>query len=171
LVADHLLHFSRATLGYLAARCGLRPATLRNDVVSKEITLLGQRGHSEIALPDAGAGARIVRQSLAWLEQVVLMTRAAAHAGPIGIFGTAIAGMALYGDVKDRVVCFVDEDPHRIGRQYDGKPVLAPANVPKGVPVILALPPAQARPLAARCAQAGVTCLVPPDLPTALRVP
>jgi SAM-dependent methyltransferase len=164
LVADHLLHFTRATLGFLATRSGLAIVTLSNAVISKEITLLAQEGRSEPARPNPGDGRRIAQEALAWLEKVVASAREAARSDAIGIFGTAIAGMALYGAVRDRVRFFVDEDPHRIGRRYDGKPVLGLADAPKDVPIILALPPAQARPLAERCARAGLTAIAPPAL-------
>jgi hypothetical protein len=41
----------------------------------------------------------------------------------------------------DRVEFFVDEDPHRIGQTYLGKPVVAPATVASGSTVFLALAP------------------------------
>lgn len=33
----------------------------------------------------------------------------------IGIFGTSVAGIALYGAFRDRVAFLVDEDPLRVG--------------------------------------------------------
>jgi len=57
---------------------------------------------------------------------------------------------------------FVDEDPNRIGRRCDGKPIIAPAEVPHDVPVFLGLPPAAAHAVAARCRQLGINCVLPP---------
>ena len=52
LVADHLLHFSRATLDLLLVRCGLCATTLSNEVIRKEITALTKRGKGDVVLPD-----------------------------------------------------------------------------------------------------------------------
>lgn len=162
LVADHLLHFSRATLGFLAARSGLAITTLSNGVISKEITLLAHPGRGEANRPDPASGRRIAQEAIGWLEKMMTLASEAARSGAIGIFGTAIAGMAFYSAFKGQTQFFVDEDPNRIGRHYDGKPVLGLADAPKDVPIILALPPAQARPLAERCAQAGLAYIAPP---------
>jgi SAM-dependent methyltransferase len=166
LVADHLLHFSRATLGFLAALCGINTTTLENTFVAKEITLLGCRGaRTTPFLPDAEVGVRLAHRTVQWLNDTIAVFRAAAEHGAVGIFGTAIAGMAAYSAVKAKTQFFVDEDPSRIGRQYDGKPVFSPAQAPKDTPVLLALPPHQAAPLAERCRKVGLICICPPSLP------
>jgi SAM-dependent methyltransferase len=165
LVADHLVHFSRATLGFLAARCGIQTMLLQNTFVHKEITLLGRLAiRANPALPDAAPGIHLARRTVQWLNDTFTAFRAVAEAGPIGIFGTAIAGMAAYSAFKGKTQFFVDEDPRRIGRQYDGKLVLSPAQAPKDTPVLLALPPQQAGPLAERCRSVGLTCICPPPL-------
>lgn len=165
LVADHFMHFSQTSLGYVAARSGLRVAAMSNGVTFKEITMLAGRGDAGDALGqgDPERGLRVVTAAVKWLEEVVSMAERAAASGPIGIFGTAIAAMALYGALKDRVTFFVDEDPNRIGRHYDGKPIFAPDKAPKNVPVFMALPFRSAEMIAQRCRRDGLTCVVPPD--------
>jgi hypothetical protein len=87
-----------------------------------------------------------------------------AEKGNIAIFGTSVAGMAFYGAFREQVRFFVDEDPARIGRSYDGKPVIAPKDAPKDVPVIMALPPERAKRVARRLRTTGMLPVVPPDL-------
>jgi SAM-dependent methyltransferase len=143
LVADHLMHFSRATLGYLAARAGLSVDVLRNDVLPKEITLLAKKGQPSAKQPDPAAGVRILNDNLVWLERVLASaTAAAGEAASFGIFGTSISGMWLYGALADRVGFFLDEDQSRIGRSYQGRPILAPADRPAGATVYVPLAPA-----------------------------
>jgi SAM-dependent methyltransferase len=163
LVADHLLHFSRATLGYLATRSGLRPLEISNELIGKEITLLASREVADRQLPSPEHGIRLAKQAVAWLVRVVAQAETAASGETIGIFGTAIAGMALYGALRDRVAFFVDEDMNRVGRDYDGKPVFSIAEAPKNVPVFIAMPPQSAVAVARRCSQAGLRCIVPPN--------
>jgi 2-polyprenyl-3-methyl-5-hydroxy-6-metoxy-1,4-benzoquinol methylase len=163
LVADHLMHFSSPTLALLVARAGLRPAALVTDVVPKEITLLARAGESRASAPDPKRGVHIARTTVAWLQEVLSRARALAAENFIGIFGTAIAAMALYGALRDHVSFFVDEDPMRIGRHYDGKPVLAPANIPEGSAVFVALPPQRAQQIADRLSDFPVRFVLPPD--------
>ena len=102
--------------------------------------------------------------TVAWLERAMAMAQEQASQGPIAIFGTAIAAMAFYGALKEHVMFFVDEDPNRIGRHYDGRLVFAPDQAPKNIPVFLALPGRQAQLVAERCRNAaGLYCICPPE--------
>jgi SAM-dependent methyltransferase len=167
LVADHLLHFSRETLSFLLSRTGFRPLSVRNDVIAKEITALAAYEEMEVGIPCADHGMQLARQTVGWLREVFAVAQGIAAQGPIGIFGTAIAGMALYSAVKDSVAFFVDEDPNRVGRRCDGKAIIAPMDAPRDVPIFLAYPPATAQAIALRCAQFGLRCVVPPPMPRA----
>ena len=166
LVADHMMHFSRNSLGLLAERCGIVPFTLINDLIPKEITLLGRCGAGAKVKLDPSVGVRLARSTVQWLVEVMSQVHKLAKNGGVGIFGTSVAGMAIYGAFRERVGFFVDEDPARAGRSYDGKPVVAPKDVPKGVPVIMALPPERARRAAHRLENSGMLTVVPPALHT-----
>jgi len=167
LVADHLLHFSRETLHYLLACAGFQPLSISNKILSKEITTLAIRKDCLMAMPSPTRGCQLARTSVAWLDEVFSSLRSIASRRPVGIFGTAIAGIALYGAVKDSVTFFVDEDPNRIGRRCDGKPIVAPADVPRDVPIFLAFPSTTAQAIAERCQQFGIKCILPPPMPLA----
>jgi hypothetical protein len=91
---------------------------------------------------------------------------ALASKGRIGIFGTSVAGMAFYGAFRDRVAFFVDEDPSRIGKSYQGKPVVAPKDADPETPVIMALPPERAQKAAQRLSATGMRAVCPPPLVT-----
>ena len=151
LVTDHLLHFTSSTLRLLAGAAGLRTVKLGNHVIAKELTLLMKPGRAEAVVPTPDQGIEVAKNTVAWLGEVLASAQSIADKGPLAIFGTAIAGMALYGALKDSVEFFVDEDPHRIGRHYDGKPVIAPNSAPRDVPILLAFPSASAHYVAQKC--------------------
>jgi len=162
LVADHMMHFTCETLGSLAARAGVNISVLVNDLAPKENTLLGRRGAQTKPALKPDHGIHIARTTVRWLTDVVAQVRALTKDSQIGIFGTSVAGMAFYGAFRDRVGFFVDEDPARIGKTYDGKPVLSPAQTPKGQPVFVALPPERATRLVERLAGTTAGLFVAP---------
>ena len=130
------------TLQHLAARAGLSTVSLANTVLPKEITFLGRRSSNPV-MPalDPMEGRRIVENALDWLGRVLEQGRALSSARPFGIFGTSISGMWLYGDLRDVVEFFVDEDPSRVGHFYEGRPILAPADTPADSIVYIPLNP------------------------------
>jgi len=144
LVADHLVHFSRATLSYLAAQVGVSIPLIRNTVLPKEITMICRRGSIKVASPVGRDGTQIAQASVLWLIQVLVLASDLAHKQPFGIFGTSISGMWLFGVLRESVSFFVDEDPNRIGREYAGKPILSPLEAPSGATVFVPLVPAVA---------------------------
>lgn len=165
IVADHLMHFSRATLHYLAGRVGCSARILRNDVLPKEITFVAQPGTPSSQKPDAAQGADIARATVNWLQRVInAADDAAARGGPFGIFGTSISAMWLYGARQGQVAFFVDEDRTRIGRNIDGRPIVAPADIPAGATVFVPLVPAVAERVIARLSPLKAQFVAPPAL-------
>ena len=60
-----------------------------------------------------------------------------------GFYGAFIASCLVY---PQRIVCHLDQNPFLQGRQLDGRPVLAPAQLPAGIRTLLVgLNPAHAR--------------------------
>lgn len=165
LVADHLCHFSADTLRYLASRAGLTATTLTTTVLGKEITFLGRHGDEAAPRPDPAAGFRNAQATLAWLHAVLDRGRALSAEGTFGIFGTSISGMWLYGAIGDRVDFFVDEDATRVGRRYDGKPILSPGEAPAGTTVYVPLTPAVSGKVVARLGGLAARFVAPPEWP------
>ena len=152
LVADHLSHFSRQTLAHLACRAGLSVAHISNSVLPKEITILATAGDSKASVPVAQTGIDLAASTVRWLGELLELARQLAKTDRFGIFGTSISGMWLFGALGDRVSFFVDEDPGRVGREYAGKPILSPLDVPSGATVFIPLAPAVAAKVAERYA-------------------
>jgi hypothetical protein len=91
---------------------------------------------------------------VSWLTQVLNFARELAESSPIGIFGTSISGMWLFGPLREAVSFFVDEDPSRIGRDVAGRPILSPLDAPSGATVLVPLLPAVAARIGERYAGA-----------------
>ena len=145
LIADHMMHFSPVHLSYLAQRAGLKVSALHDDVLPKEITMLARQGEGHYARPNPERNSAIVARHIDWLTRLLDVAReTAAKASAFGIFGTSISGMWLYGALGEDVAFFVDEDKTRIGNSVNGKPILAPADVPDGAMVFLPLHPGAA---------------------------
>ncbi len=166
LIADHMMHFSPAHLGYLAGRAGLKAEILRDNVLPKEITMLASRGESNAALPDPRRGKALIARHIDWLSRVIEAAGAVAEqTTSFGIFGTSISGMWLYGALRDRVDFFIDEDVSRIGGVFEGKPILWPENAPGGSMVFMPLGPSVAANVSARLsARSGGRFVQPPPI-------
>jgi SAM-dependent methyltransferase len=140
VVADHLCHFSPATLGGIVARAGMGVELMKDDWVAKEISLLASRGAAAGTAPVENSAAAIARTEAeaAWLVRLFADARVAASGGRFGIFGTSIAATWLASGLGNAVDFFVDEDTARQGRTHLSRPVLAPSQVPSGSVVYLA---------------------------------
>ena len=157
LVADHASHFFLATLHERVTAAGFEVIAAANNWVAKELTLVARRNESPAsAAPSTADALDQVRARVRWLEHIVATTREFSKSPGFGLFGTSIAATWLFAELDGRVDFFVDEDPHRIGRQHLGRPVLAPSDVTSGASVFLALPPFLARPIAGRLASLPV---------------
>ena len=165
-VADHRSHFTRATLGYLASRAGVRAQTLTNQVLPKENTLLGKcdKG-TAVTKSNPADGFKLIEATVNWLAAVQDAAEKASAAGKFGIFGTSISGMWLYGALRDRVEFFVDEDRTRIGGSFEGRPILSPDEAPAQSTVFVPLAPGIAGKVVSRLAGKPARFMAPPEFP------
>lgn len=141
VVADHCTHFTLATLRAVFEAAGLEVVVAADDIVPKELTVIGRPGGTVKPLSDSASLAdsiRIVERQIDWLKD---LARRGREAGPgVGVFGTSLGGAWLLGELGDSVAFFVDEDPAKIGMTWDGRPILHPRDVPSGSTVIIGLP-------------------------------
>jgi SAM-dependent methyltransferase len=181
LVADHRSHFTAGTLAECARRAGLAHFLVAESLVPKELTLLASPSSGRLAPFAEVLGAetaaaldapalchhRLV-SLIGWLDAVQHAAReAACSAASFGIFGTSIAGTWLFGGLRGDTAFFVDEDPSRIGKRHEGRPVVSPGDVPAEANVFVCLIPSVALALQGRLAQfvPGRLVLPPPFEP------
>jgi hypothetical protein len=171
LVADHLMHFSPATLSRLLLRAGFRPVSLATDWVPKEISMVAcVNGRVSVAESqerkrsvDVEAIFRKISSYVLWLQDLRRAVFDAIIAGrPFGLFGTSIAATWLAPQLKEQVTFFVDEDSSRVGREHLGSPVVHPTDVPRDAVVFLALAPKVAHAIASRLAHLPYKQVLPP---------
>jgi 2-polyprenyl-3-methyl-5-hydroxy-6-metoxy-1,4-benzoquinol methylase len=170
-VADHRTHFTKRSLAALAARCDLEPLLLSAEAVPKELTLIARR-RKEGCAPVAAKAPSVADDPGDWAAAhvAVLSAYAALAAQPpqdavVGVFGTAVAAVWLYGTAPGRVSFFVDEDPARIGGRCFGLPILAPRDVPAGAHLLVPLAPAVAGPVLDRLAALSLRVWTVPTAP------
>lgn len=167
LIADHTTHFTRGVLADVVADAGYALAALDCGYVAKELSVLA-RNVSE-ASPDAKTNAvstpsqsdrQFAASHIAWLR--TMLAQAEQVEGALGIFGTSIAATWLAASLDGRVRFFVDEDPHRVGRQHMDLPIYAPGMSPDRVPVMIPLRADIAHQIALRHADLAVQYILPP---------
>jgi 2-polyprenyl-3-methyl-5-hydroxy-6-metoxy-1,4-benzoquinol methylase len=167
VVTDHLTHFTPETLANMVAHAGYRIVNLATDWVTKEISLAARADEivaSARPTTDSRAVVRALLREIDWLGSVTQAAQDAAAAGPIGMFGSAIAGTWLAGSLGERVGFFVDEDRTRLEQRHLGKPILPPDRVPSGTTVFIGLTPATAMRIYERLKRLPVRFCLPPPL-------
>jgi len=167
LVADHLTHFSPGTLAFIANQAGFGAPMVKSSWVKKELSLLATKSENEdVRIANVCPSGRKVHEqitaSVSWLDALISSAREVACASDsFGIFGTSIAGTWLATTLGDRVSFFVDEDPHRIGKDYMGKPIVAPQSVARESTVFMALAPMLAQAIKHRLSHLGLDLILP----------
>lgn len=156
LIADHVSHFTPYTLEAMLLKAGFAPVVFATDWVKKEMSVLAVAVEAPPAARFAPPPASLVDDHIAWLAETLRRARdAAAEGESFGMFGTSIASTWLSGGLGDKVRFYVDEDPSRQGREFFGKPIIAPRQIPDGSTVFVALAPAIASVVGDRVAQAS----------------
>lgn len=150
VVADHLCHFTPASLAFLAGQAGFQSRVF--DWVRKEISLLCS---AEENPAQARSSPAKVEAAVSWLRAMLAHARSHAE-GRFGIFGTSVAATWLAAGLGDAVSFFVDEDPARRGRSHLGRPILRPEEVSREAQVYLAFPAETARAIAGRLSGLGL---------------
>jgi len=172
LIADHRSHFTADSLVRALVAAGYEIVSVAEDWIPKELSVVARpAAHgstpqeapsaSEGMTADAATARERIAASLAWLRQTADRLRELGATGPVGLFGTSIAGTWLAAEAGDAIAFFVDEDPNRAGRTYLGRTVHAPADVPAGSRVYVGLPPVVSSGIATRLARPGITFLLP----------
>lgn len=163
LIADHLSHFSIATLDFLSRRSGLQILECSDQVLPKEITLIGIGGKTrKKAGCDSNKRQVTVKRNIAWLHDLLTSARTEAAHRKVGIFGTSISAMWLYGAIERNVAFFVDEDTTRIGKSIQGRPILSPRDVQPGESVFVPLVPPSAANVIQRLSALPIHFIAPP---------
>lgn len=168
LIADHLTHFNADTLRLLAENSGYKVKSVETEWVSKELSMVAtnseQGGNAQFAGEARGADAMArVRTQLKWLAAMKKEAESEANTSEgFGIFGTSICATWLAAVMGEKITFFVDEDTSRQGKEYMGKPVFSPQQVPSSSKVYMALVPEIANRVKERIGYLPLQLILPP---------
>jgi SAM-dependent methyltransferase len=162
LIADHVSHFTPASLFAIVERAGFGVVSLATDWVKKEMSLLARPGvASTVPRPAADIPGE---RHVAWLAATLEAAKSAARSGPFGLFGTSIASTWLSQHLGAAIEFYVDDDTARQELGFEGKPVLSREQVPQGATVFAALSPEIAEVIAGSLRDMGVAVIAPPEI-------
>jgi len=172
LIVDHCTHFAAATATSLLERSGLEVLSVAQNWVPKELTLVARKPvlltpvcatPGNLAMP-AMNWQDCVEQRIGWLSRVSSLGRMLSSQREIGLFGTSIAGTWLFAEVDGAVSFFVDEDPKRVGKRWQDRPVYDPRHIPSGSCLMIPLPFALAASIFRRIARPDIEIRLPPRM-------
>ena len=177
LIADHATHFSAPSLRQLLVRGGWTVRVMTSDWIPKELSCVAEPAPADGGnfQPEPGPAAaqndrELARNAAEWIASFRAAAQEAARqasdaGGTLGIFGTAIAGVWLAGELADSAAFFVDEDPARVGKTLQGLPVLTPGDIPRGATVFMGVSPVIAERIAKRIQREDIRIVPPPENP------
>jgi 2-polyprenyl-3-methyl-5-hydroxy-6-metoxy-1,4-benzoquinol methylase len=151
LIADHLSHFSFDTIQRLAGICGLKVRSVvdhysvgglqmlcqKSKMISEDIMKKRLVNVYEINKATIKSHIRYWERYASKVHDV--LREAAEMRKPFAVFGTGTAASVIPVYVAESlkwISCFIDENPHRIGKKHFDKPVVGLHHHPKEVDTI-----------------------------------
>lgn len=168
-VADHLNHFSGASLKQALQLSGLRLETIDSDAFPGAFFAVSQRTEEPVAIDrdrlQIAAAADKAREICAfWKQATQTLDSAAKHFSGrrAAVYGSGFYGSWICSRIEADVDfrAFLDQNPKLQGSTHFNRPVLAPANLDQDVDVVFV----GLNPLKARAAIAGQAALQRPGL-------
>lgn len=145
LVVDHLNHFVPSSIQRLLGRAGMRAIFIRQDLFRGAHVVLAEVGpQPDVAAPEVGTALDLLDGWHKILSGLKAQVKDVGD-GPVAIYGAGFYGALFCGLFRDKVICFLDQNPHLQGNTVAGLPVLPPTACPSVTAVVAALNPARAR--------------------------
>ena len=157
IVADHVNHFSRSSLSALMMRSGFEVEDIDHTshygaiiCLAKKVDMpevqnaevIASANNDEIKIDDQFMQKAY---SLAefWSSQNERIVKAISNLPKdrgVAIYGAGFYGTYLFGIATQcgrNVECFIDSNPHMLGKENNGIPIVAPSGIPSNVEKIL----------------------------------
>lgn len=145
LVAEHVNHFHVDSLRYAISGLPFEQVEIDNTLHDAALVMRAIASDAPPAIRVAPAGLSEKALGLAhyWMEfteRVRAFEAAKGDRAISAIYGAGFYGAHLLSCLRhpERVLCFVDRNPHLQGREWQGRPVVAPAQMPEDVNVVYA---------------------------------
>ena len=146
-VTDHVSHFTWQGLERVAALAGFRVVVDGRDWVHNCHSLLLRAGGVPSRTDQYDSTGE---WAAAWLQRGLEEVVHAVGMDEYAMFGTGMAGLWLTTQFDRRPAFLVEEDAARVGKDVEGIPVIAPADLPDGLPVVMAFMPSSGHLIATR---------------------
>ena len=142
LVADHASHFSPGSLSAVVGGAGYEIVQANDAWVAKEISLLARKPSLKSPPTPACQSVEGEQTFANWkfLDAAITKAEALSRGSSFGLLGTSIGATWLDAQLQRSPEFFVDEDPHRTGKQHEGRPIHAVKDIPTGASVFIVLP-------------------------------
>lgn len=144
IVVDHVQHFSASSLYRLLADAGFSEIAIDTAAHQGALVWTARKGHGappEMGGPPPSLGDLVATTAAYWRDFAESVR--AFELGTAGDRSVAIYGSGFYGtfvttclQVPDRVVCYLDQNPHRQGNSLLGKPIVAPTELDQAIEVV-----------------------------------
>jgi Methylase involved in ubiquinone/menaquinone biosynthesis len=155
IVADHVNHFTRASLARLLSDAGFGEAEIDAEAHRGAFVVTAVKGGTPPALAGRQEIAELKARALDlagyWENagaRLAAAERAAAGRGRAAIYGAGFYGAFIYASLEEpgAVACFLDRNPFQQGRTLFDVPIVAPEDLPGDVATLyVGLNPAIAR--------------------------
>jgi SAM-dependent methyltransferase len=136
VVADHIWHFTMKSLLLLLNNAGFYAVYIGNDVITKEITVVAARGEPlhqrRIHFKEAAHCQDSIDELLDYKEFLDGLEQ------KVAVYGTGPAAAWVHAVIGDKIEYFMDDDSARVGKRFQGKPILSTNG--NNLPVIAPFP-------------------------------
>ncbi len=142
LIADHVTHFTKASLESLAVNSGYEVIFISNSLIKKEISMIikpiANSEHQSNQSNNPGDSKKIIEKNFSWLNDLIKIAfNLKKTQKKIGVYGTSNATVWVIESIGLNPNFFVDDDINRQGRLFYNKPVISKAEIPDDSKVLI----------------------------------
>lgn len=155
IVVDHCNHFTTSSLARLISDAGLELVEIDAQAHRGAFVVVATKPASKARSNEIDSGE--VERVRAELSDIAAFWHGAANrirayeasmTGTAAIYGAGFYGAFIAASLAEpsRISCHVDQNPYLQGGSFDGKPIVAPAELPAGIrSMLVGLNPAHSR--------------------------
>lgn len=140
LVVDHLNHFSEVSLATALHLAGMRISAISQNAFRGAHVVVAELGEPSSAKPNADDTVESMRSHLRqWQRGIHMLESVDRRIGDrqVGIYGAGFYGSLIASRLGQVPKCFLDSNPHLQGSIHMNVPVLAPADCPQDLDLLL----------------------------------
>lgn len=142
LIADHVTHFTKASLESLAVNCGYEVIFISNNLIKKEISMIIKPNiHPEPQFSQLNNQVdfkNIIEKNFSWLKDLIRISLDLKKTEKkFGVYGTSNATVWIIESIGLKPSFFVDDDINRQGKLFYNKPIISKFEIPHDSKVLI----------------------------------